>query len=112
MAVQIQKVRQNRSESCKKPNAGKKVDLTKIQLWHMKKIIELSKMSKNEAKYPRSSWTSTHENRTIICSLMTSFSLFSTCEQENTAENLELRHVYIPSTFSKIFLAVEVLPII
>ena len=40
------------------------------------------------------------------------FSLFSTCEQENTAENLELRHVYIPSTFSKIFLAVEVLPII
>ena len=40
------------------------------------------------------------------------FSLLSTCKQENTAENLELRHVYIPSTFSKIFLAVEVLPII
>ena len=30
-------------------------------------------MSKNEAKYPRSSWTSTHENRTIICSLISSF---------------------------------------
>ena len=31
MAVQKQKVRQNRSESCKKPKVGKKVALTKIE---------------------------------------------------------------------------------
>ena len=51
----------------------KEVAFTKDYLRYFKKLIISSEFFRIQAKYHLSSWTSPYENRTIICSLMTSF---------------------------------------